>query len=487
MPPAGRAAPPAEARDGARVVTSRRRSIARRALAPNPGRPLAHRLNRAEYANAIRDLLDARDRRRDAAAARRLERRLRQQRRRARRVAGAARELPDGRRAHQRAGARRSASSRRPARSTGCGRTPRRTSTSRACRSARSAACARSDAAARRRVPVPGQAVPHQPRHDARPRVPAPARDRGGRRARPPGLVRRRQGDCRVEREPDDDRRRRGRPLHARACRSRPVRDASRLRSSRRRTRSTRGGCRTTCAAPSDTIDFSGYPHIDQFIFTGPFNPTGPGDTPSRRRIFVCQPKDAAPTRSRARRAILCDARRARAYRGDVHRRRSAACCSTSSAAAAPDGSTFEAGIDLALRRLLASPKFVFRVERDPAGVAPGAAYRAERPRARLAALVLPLEQHPGRRAARRWRAQGRLHEPATLEQQVRRMLADPKAQALVDNFVGQWLQLRNLRNKQPNSHEFPDFDDNLRRRCDTETRAVLQPRSCARTAACST
>ena len=66
-------------------------------------------------------------------------------------------------------------------------------------------------------------------------------------------------------------------------------------------------------------------------------------------------------------------------------------------------------------------------------------------------------------------------------------MLADPKSQALVDNFVGQWLQLRNLRNKQPNSHEFPDFDDNLRARARHRDRAVLRARSCARTAACST
>jgi len=215
----------------------------------------------------------------------------------------------------------------------------------------------------------------------------------------------------------------------------------------------------------ADTIDFSGYPHIDQIIFTGPFNPTGPGDTPSRRRIFVCQPKDAADEEPCATRILSTLGRRA--YRGEFtaddqrvllefFRR------------GRDDGKTFESGIDLALRRLLSSPKFAFRVERDPAGVAPGGTYALSDPElaSRLSFFLwssIPDDELltlAGRKA---------LHEPATLQRQVRRMLADPKAQALVDNFVGQWLQLRNLRNKQPNSHEFPDFDDNLRRALDTE------------------
>ena len=134
------------------------------------------------------------------------------------------------------------------------------------------------------------------------------------------------------------------------------------------------------------------------------------------------------------------------------------------------DGGRFEAGIDLALRRMLASPKFVFRVERDPAGRGAGPVVSAARPRAGVAAVVLPVEQHPddelldlaAARAgcARRRRSSGRCGG----------CWRDPKAQALVDNFAGQWLQLRNLRNKQPNSHEFPDFDDNLRHALQTET-----------------
>ncbi len=215
----------------------------------------------------------------------------------------------------------------------------------------------------------------------------------------------------------------------------------------------------------ADTIDFSGYPHIDEVIVTGPFNPAGVGDTPSRRRILVCSPDTVADEEPCARTIVHTLARRA--YRGHVttadldvlqefFRR------------GREDGGSFEAGIELALRRILASPKFTFRTERDPADIPAGSMYRLGdlELASRLAfflwssvpddELLDVAEQH-------------RLSDPATLEQQVRRMLGDPRSQALVDNFVGQWLQLRNLTGKQPNSNEFPDFDDDLRRALQTE------------------
>ena len=215
----------------------------------------------------------------------------------------------------------------------------------------------------------------------------------------------------------------------------------------------------------ADTIDFSGYPHIDQIIFTGPFNPTGPGDTPSRRRIFVCRPADTADEEPCATRILSTLGRRA--YRGDFTPDDQRVLLDFFRRGRA-DGRTFESGIDLALRRLLASPKFAFRVERDPAGVAAGSAYALNdlELASRLSFFLwssIPDDELLALAAKKT------LRQPATLERQVRRMLGDPKAQALVDNFVGQWLQLRNLRNKQPNSHEFPDFDDNLRRALDTE------------------
>ena len=210
----------------------------------------------------------------------------------------------------------------------------------------------------------------------------------------------------------------------------------------------------------ADTIDFSGFPHIDQFIMTGPFNPTGSGETPSRRAIFTCQPASVADESGCARKILGPLARRA--YRGDVSDADVQVLLDFFARGRAQAGN-FDGGIDMALRRILASPKFLLRVEPDPAGVAPGAAYH-------LSDLALA-----SRLSFFLWSsipdddllnaaAKGDLKKPAVLDRQVRRMLADPKAHALVENFAGQWLHLRNLRGKQPNSFQFPDFDDDLRR-----------------------
>jgi hypothetical protein len=237
----------------------------------------------------------------------------------------------------------------------------------------------------------------------------------------------------------------------------------------------------------SDTIDFSGYPHIDEVILTGPFNATGAAGTPSRRRLFVCEPAAAkasagqALTTTSSRRSsdgidpsevgcarqILSTVGR-RAYRSDLSER-DLATLMDFFRQGRKDGGSFDSGIDLALRRVLASPKFIFRTERDPAGMAPGAAYRVSDIdlASRLSFFIwssIPDDELLD------LAARGALSRPATFERQMRRMLADPKAQSLVDNFLGQWLQLRNVRSKQPNSHEFPDFDDNLRQALHAET-----------------
>jgi hypothetical protein len=216
----------------------------------------------------------------------------------------------------------------------------------------------------------------------------------------------------------------------------------------------------------SDTIDFSGYPHIDEVILTGPFNATGAGRTPSRRRIFVCTPKARAEEIACARQILATVARRA--YRADVSETDIATLMNFFQQGR-KDGGSFESGIDLGLRRVLASPKFVFRTERDPAGLAPGAPYRvADVDLASRLSFFLwsSIPDDDLLDAALR----GTLSNSTATERQLRRMLADPKAQSLIDNFAGQWLQLRNLKNKQPNSHEFPDFDDNLRQALLTET-----------------
>jgi hypothetical protein len=123
---------------------------------------------------------------------------------------------------------------------------------------------------------------------------------------------------------------------------------------------------------------------------------------------------------------------------------------------------TFDAGIQAAVQLILASPKFVFRSETDPAGATAGAV-RPVRDVELASRLSFFLWSSIPDDVLLSLAGEGRLREPAVLEQQVRRMLADSKAGALVTNFAGQWLQLRNLRTFQPNSDEFPDFDDNLR------------------------
>jgi mono/diheme cytochrome c family protein len=215
----------------------------------------------------------------------------------------------------------------------------------------------------------------------------------------------------------------------------------------------------------SDTIDFSGFPHIDEVILTGPFNPKGSGVTPSRRRIFICRPKVAADEEPCAQKILSALLRRA--YRGDVTRDDTQAVMAFFEQGRSDEGS-FDGGIDLALRRILASPKFIFRVERDPANVSVGGVYRLGEP-ALAARLSFFLWSTAPDDELLDLAEKGRLSNASTIERQVRRMLADPKSRALTDNFLAQWLQLRNLKAKQPNSHEFPDFDDNLRVALQTE------------------
>jgi cytochrome c551/c552 len=220
-----------------------------------------------------------------------------------------------------------------------------------------------------------------------------------------------------------------------------------------------------------DTIDFGGYPHLDTVSVTGPFNATGISDTPSRRRVFVCRP--AKPQDEAACAKTILGTLARRAYRGqatdaDVQR------IMEFYQAGRADGGTFDEGIALGMRRLLSSPKFAFRVERDPDGP-PGLVYKVSdlELASRLSFFLWSsIPDDPLIDAAR----QGKLRTPAGLQQQVRRMMADPKASsALVSNFVGQWLYLRNLNTQQPNSTTFPDFDDNLRHSFRRETELLFE------------
>ena len=219
----------------------------------------------------------------------------------------------------------------------------------------------------------------------------------------------------------------------------------------------------------ADNFDWAGQPHIQTLAITGPFNPTGAGDTPSRREIFTCRP--AAKVAERACAAQILGRVARRAYRQPVGAAELAPILEFYDAARARG--TFEAGIQRGLQRILASPRFVFRLERDPAGAAPGSVRQVSglELASRLSFFLWSsIPDEPLLRAA----AQGTLTQPAVLDRQVRRMLADPRAEALVTNFAGQWLHLRNVRSVQPNSDEFPDFDDNLRQAFRRETELLF-------------
>ncbi|MES1254358.1 MAG: DUF1592 domain-containing protein, partial [Acidobacteriota bacterium] len=219
----------------------------------------------------------------------------------------------------------------------------------------------------------------------------------------------------------------------------------------------------------TDPVDMDGMPQIDSVVISGPFNPTGPGDTPTRRRIFTCRPASAADERPCAT-AILSKLAR-RAYRrpvSDADMRPVMAFYDTGRAKG-----SFDRGIELGLRRILASPEFVFRVEHEPAELAAGAVFPLNDLELASRLSFFLWSSIPDDRLVTA-AAQGRLHVPAVLDREVRRMLLDPRADALVSNFAGQWLYLRNLKGVAPDPDLFHDFDDNLRQAFRQETELLF-------------
>ncbi len=217
-----------------------------------------------------------------------------------------------------------------------------------------------------------------------------------------------------------------------------------------------------------DNFDWSGWPHIQTLAITGPFQATGPGDTPSRRRILTCHPANAAAEESCAKQIVSTLARRA--YRQPV----SAADLDrimTFYADGRREGN-FESGIETALQRILASPKFVFRIERDPENAPSGTTHRISGVELASRLSFFLWSSIPDDELLK---VADKLQDPAVLASQVRRMLNDSRSQALVDNFAGQWLHLRNVQSLLPNSDEFPDFDDNLRQSLQRETEMFFE------------
>jgi hypothetical protein len=216
-------------------------------------------------------------------------------------------------------------------------------------------------------------------------------------------------------------------------------------------------------------FNFYRHPRIQPAVYSisiiGPYSPKGPGETPSRRRIFASRPAGAAEEDQAAKRILATLMRRA--YRRPVTDADLQGPLALYRKAQAAEG--FEAGIEMALSAVLVSPEFLFRVELDPAGVAPNTVYRVSdlELASRLSFFLwssIPDDELLDVAVA------GKLKEPAVLEHQVRRMLADARSQTLVTNFASQWLHLRNLDSITPDMRLFPDFDENLRQAFRQET-----------------
>ena len=216
--------------------------------------------------------------------------------------------------------------------------------------------------------------------------------------------------------------------------------------------------------------ELSTYPAIGALLVQGPFNAMRPTDSASIRKVFTCRPSNAGEEGPCAREIVTTLA-------GRAYRRPTNAEDLEELMVFYEDGrsiGTFEDGIELALRRILASPHFLARGEREPADLARGETYR-----------ITDLEL-ASRLSFFLWSSipddelievasQGRLSDPAVLEQQVRRMLADPRSESLVENFAQQWLYLRNLPTTAPVQSSFPDWDHELREGFARETELLFE------------
>ena len=216
--------------------------------------------------------------------------------------------------------------------------------------------------------------------------------------------------------------------------------------------------------------ELSNYPVIGAMNIQGPFDATRPTDSASRQKIFICRPATEAEEEACATDIISTLTRRAfrRPVRpGDLE-------LFMGFYQDGRERGTFDDGIELALTRLLASPQFLVRVEAEPDELAPGETYRIDdlELASRLSFFLwssLPDDE------LIEIAADGRLSDPAVLEQQVLRMLADPRSASLIENFAQQWLYLRNLDTTAPAQTVFPDWDDELRESFRRETELLFE------------
>jgi cytochrome c5 len=221
-----------------------------------------------------------------------------------------------------------------------------------------------------------------------------------------------------------------------------------------------------TMNTPGTIPGFQFYPHVGQVTIEGPYGAAGSTDTPSRRKIFVCRPVTDREEGTCARTIIstlVKHAFRRPATPADLE------VLMEFYLTGRNDGGNFDQGIQAALQRILADPEFVYRGEAEPAAIAAGKAYRVS-DLALASRLAFFLWSSVPDDELIDIASQGKLKDPVVLAQQVRRMLKDPKSNALINNFTGQWLSVRSLKASEPVVNLFPDFDDNLRDAFERET-----------------
>ena len=214
---------------------------------------------------------------------------------------------------------------------------------------------------------------------------------------------------------------------------------------------------------------YHGHPAVDTILIGGPYSAAGPGDTPSRRRVFTCYPKDPAGEGPCAKQILSNLARRA--YRRPVTEKDMERLLGFYEAGRTEGG--FEAGIQRGIERILAAPSFIFRIEEEPAGKAPGTVYRLN-DLALASRLSFFLWSSIPDEELLDVAIRGKLSDPATLSKQVRRMFDDPRSLALVENFATQWLSLGKLAGIVPDVDAYPEFDENLREAMQQEHRLFV-------------
>jgi hypothetical protein len=214
-----------------------------------------------------------------------------------------------------------------------------------------------------------------------------------------------------------------------------------------------------TMNSPGSISGYTFYPHVGQVFIEGPFKGAEATDTQSRRQIFECYPQSAAEEDSCARRIITTLTTKAfRRPANDADMK----VMTEFYRSGRKQGGKFDSGIEAVIQRLLTDPDFIYRAEIEPATVAAGTAYRISdlELASRLSFFLwssIPDMELINLAAA------NKLHTPAVLKRQVDRMIADPRSQALVQNFTGQWLNIRGIAASEPVVDLFPDFDSTLR------------------------